>query len=239
MKGARIPGLALAVVPDSHPVHLRGFSELITRVAWVTEKRPSGSPSGATAEPDERADRRCWPCRFYSDGNEGRPERRLVELLARFQSAGRLRPDFEPTVMAVSIRAPIIAVPPRLVSDSDLDVDSHATEIASTSTCILHGGILAISVRRRTMTDAALRPVLVVGRGPSDASGDGDGRASEVPPNAYEPTARGRASGRRAVIATMSSVSGSRGRRRLQTPDRGVGQCRAKPLPWQAVPGGG
>ena len=34
--------------------------------------------------------------------------------------------------MAVAIRAAIDAVPPRLVSDPDLDIDSYAGEIAAT-----------------------------------------------------------------------------------------------------------
>jgi AcrR family transcriptional regulator len=70
--------------------------------------------------------------RFYRDGEAGRAERLLGELLARFQAAGQLRPDFDPTVMAVTIRAAIDAVPPRLVSDPDLDIDHYAAEIAAT-----------------------------------------------------------------------------------------------------------
>lgn len=70
--------------------------------------------------------------RFGRDVEEGRPERLLGGLLARFQAAGQLRPDFDPTVMAVTIRAAIDAVPPRLVSDPDLDTDHYAAEIAAT-----------------------------------------------------------------------------------------------------------
>jgi hypothetical protein len=67
-----------------------------------------------------------------SDGEEGQPERLLAELLARFQEAGQLRPGFDPTVMAVTIRAAIDAVPPRLVSEPDLDIDNYAAQIATT-----------------------------------------------------------------------------------------------------------
>lgn len=70
--------------------------------------------------------------RFYRDGEAGRAERLLGELLARFQVAGQLRPGFDPTVMAVTIRAAIDAVPPRLVSEPDLDIDHYAAQIAAT-----------------------------------------------------------------------------------------------------------
>ena len=55
----------------------------------------------------------------------------LEQHLARFQSQGQLRPDFDPRVMAVAIRAVIDAVPRRLAHDSDLDLDSYAREIAN------------------------------------------------------------------------------------------------------------
>jgi TetR/AcrR family fatty acid metabolism transcriptional regulator len=51
--------------------------------------------------------------------------------LARYQSEGQLRPDFDPRVMAVAIRAVIDAVPRRLVHDPNLDVDKYAAEIAN------------------------------------------------------------------------------------------------------------
>jgi TetR/AcrR family transcriptional regulator, fatty acid metabolism regulator protein len=70
--------------------------------------------------------------RFYRDGEAGRPERLLGELLARFQAAGQLRPGFDPTAMAMTIRAAIDAVPPRLVSDPNFDIDNYAAEIATT-----------------------------------------------------------------------------------------------------------
>lgn len=55
----------------------------------------------------------------------------LEELLARLQAKGELRRDFDPRVMAVTIRAAIDAVPPQLISDPALDIDSYATEIAT------------------------------------------------------------------------------------------------------------
>ena len=55
----------------------------------------------------------------------------LEQHLARFQSQGELRPDFDPRVMAIAIRAAIDAVPRRLAHDPDLDIDSYASEIAT------------------------------------------------------------------------------------------------------------
>jgi AcrR family transcriptional regulator len=55
----------------------------------------------------------------------------LEELLARLQAEGGLRNDFDPGVMAVTIRAAIDSVPYRLVRDPDLDVDHYAKEIAT------------------------------------------------------------------------------------------------------------
>ena len=55
----------------------------------------------------------------------------LAQHLATYQSHGHLRPDFEPQVMAVAVRAAIDAVPRRLAHDPDLDVDSYATEIST------------------------------------------------------------------------------------------------------------
>jgi AcrR family transcriptional regulator len=69
--------------------------------------------------------------RFFDGPDAGRAERVLEDLLARFQAAGQLRPDFDAKVMAVMIRAAIAAVPPRLVADPDLDIDNYAREIAT------------------------------------------------------------------------------------------------------------
>ncbi len=55
----------------------------------------------------------------------------LEELLARLQAEGELRRDFDPGVMASTIRAAIDSVPYRLVRDPDLDLDHFAREIAT------------------------------------------------------------------------------------------------------------
>jgi AcrR family transcriptional regulator len=68
---------------------------------------------------------------FYGDTNVDEAVRILEQLLARFQASGELRPDFNPKVMAVAIRAAIDAVPPRLTFDPDLDIDAYAHEIAA------------------------------------------------------------------------------------------------------------
>jgi AcrR family transcriptional regulator len=70
--------------------------------------------------------------RFYGDADVDDAVRVLEQLLTRFQAADDLRPDFDPKVMAVAVRAAIDAVPPRLAVDPDLDIDSYAREIAAT-----------------------------------------------------------------------------------------------------------
>ncbi len=55
----------------------------------------------------------------------------LEQHLARYQSEGQLRPDFDTRVMAFAIRAVIDAVPRHLTHDPGLDVDNYATGIAS------------------------------------------------------------------------------------------------------------
>jgi TetR/AcrR family transcriptional regulator, fatty acid metabolism regulator protein len=69
--------------------------------------------------------------RFSSGIDAGRAERLLGDLLAGFQVAGELRPDFDPSLMAVAIRGAIDAVPSRLVSDPDLDIEKYATQVAT------------------------------------------------------------------------------------------------------------
>jgi AcrR family transcriptional regulator len=69
--------------------------------------------------------------RFYGDADVDEAVNILQQHLARFQSQGQLRPDFDPRVMAVAVRAAIDAVPRRLAHDPDLDIDSYATEIAN------------------------------------------------------------------------------------------------------------
>ena len=70
--------------------------------------------------------------RFYGDADIDEAVKILEQHLARFQSQGELRPDFDPRVMAVAIRAAIDAVPRRLAHDPDLDIDNYAREIATT-----------------------------------------------------------------------------------------------------------
>jgi AcrR family transcriptional regulator len=57
--------------------------------------------------------------------------RALEHLLSGFQAAGQFRPDFDPHVMAIAIRAAIEAVSPRLVLDPEFDIDNYASEIAT------------------------------------------------------------------------------------------------------------
>jgi hypothetical protein len=51
--------------------------------------------------------------------------------LSGFQTAGQLRPDFDPHVMAITIRAAIDAVPSRLAMDPGLDIGNYAKEVAT------------------------------------------------------------------------------------------------------------
>jgi AcrR family transcriptional regulator len=68
--------------------------------------------------------------RFYGDADVDGAVQILAQHLAHFQTVGELRPEFDPRVMAVAIRAAIDAVPRCLAHDPDLDVDSYAREIA-------------------------------------------------------------------------------------------------------------
>ena len=49
--------------------------------------------------------------------------------MSGFQTAGQFRPDFDPHVMAVAIRAAIEAASPRLALDPEFNMDSYASEI--------------------------------------------------------------------------------------------------------------
>src|SRR3984885_12073730 len=55
----------------------------------------------------------------------------LRQHLAHYQAVGDLRPDFDPNVMAVAIRAATDAVLHRYASDPDLDVDNYTHEIVT------------------------------------------------------------------------------------------------------------
>lgn len=68
--------------------------------------------------------------------------RALVPLLVACQDTGEFRADFDPSVMAVAIRAAIDAVPRRLADDPQLDVDHYGSELADLFT-------RAVSVQRR------------------------------------------------------------------------------------------
>ena len=54
----------------------------------------------------------------------------LSELLSGFQASGEFRPDFDPLVLAMAIRAAIDNVALQLVGRPDLDVRHHARELA-------------------------------------------------------------------------------------------------------------
>jgi AcrR family transcriptional regulator len=68
---------------------------------------------------------------FYGDSDVVDAVRALEHLLSGFQAAGQLRPDFDPHVMALAIRAVIDAVPSRLVPEPEFDIDNYAREIAT------------------------------------------------------------------------------------------------------------
>lgn len=66
------------------------------------------------------------------DGREADVAVHLLEAeLARLQAEGELRRDFDPGVMAATIRAAIDSMSYRLVRDPDLDIDHYAREIAT------------------------------------------------------------------------------------------------------------
>lgn len=54
----------------------------------------------------------------------------LAELLSGFQASGELRGDFDPRVMAETIRAAIDAVPRRMAAKPDLGVELYRRELA-------------------------------------------------------------------------------------------------------------
>jgi AcrR family transcriptional regulator len=55
----------------------------------------------------------------------------LRQHLAYYQAVGDLRPDFDPNVMAVAIRAATDAVLHRYARDPDLDIDNYASEVVT------------------------------------------------------------------------------------------------------------
>lgn len=69
---------------------------------------------------------------FYGDCDVTNAVNALEHLLSGFQTARQLRPDFDPHVLAIAIRAAIDAIPPRLAIDPEFDIDNYANEIATT-----------------------------------------------------------------------------------------------------------
>jgi AcrR family transcriptional regulator len=55
--------------------------------------------------------------------------RALEHLLSGCQTAGQLRPDFDPYLIAIAIRAAIDAVPSRQALDPEFDIDSYSREM--------------------------------------------------------------------------------------------------------------
>lgn len=68
---------------------------------------------------------------FYGDTDVVDAVRALEHLLSGFQTAGQFRPDFNPHVMAIAIRAAIEAASPRLALDPEFDISNYAREIAT------------------------------------------------------------------------------------------------------------
>jgi TetR/AcrR family transcriptional regulator, fatty acid metabolism regulator protein len=68
---------------------------------------------------------------FYGDTDVVDAVRALEDGLSGFQAAGQFRPDFDPHVMAIAIRAAIEAASPRLALDPEFDMDNYASEIAT------------------------------------------------------------------------------------------------------------
>ncbi|HEX9541889.1 MAG TPA: TetR family transcriptional regulator [Streptosporangiaceae bacterium] len=68
---------------------------------------------------------------FYGDTDVVDAVGLLEHGLSGFQTAGQLRPDFDPHVMAIAIRAAIEAASPRLALDPEFDISNYASEIAN------------------------------------------------------------------------------------------------------------
>ena len=68
---------------------------------------------------------------FHRDTDVVDAVRALEDALSGFQAAGQFRPDFDPHVMAIAIRAAIEAASPRLALDPEFDMDNYASQIAT------------------------------------------------------------------------------------------------------------
>jgi AcrR family transcriptional regulator len=66
---------------------------------------------------------------FYGDTDVVNAVGALEAGLSGFQAGGQLRPDFDPHVVAIAIRAAIEAASPRLALDPDFDIDNYSREI--------------------------------------------------------------------------------------------------------------
>ena len=66
---------------------------------------------------------------YYGDTDVINAVDALEHALSGFQTAGQFRPDVEPHVMAIAIRAPIEAASPRLAQDPEFDIDNYSHEI--------------------------------------------------------------------------------------------------------------
>ena len=66
---------------------------------------------------------------FYGDADVVNAVGALERVLSGFQTAGQFRPDFDPHIMAIAIRAAIEAASPRLALDPEFDMDNYASEI--------------------------------------------------------------------------------------------------------------
>jgi AcrR family transcriptional regulator len=66
---------------------------------------------------------------FYGDADVVDAVGALEHVLSGFQAAGQFRPDFDPHVMAIAIRAAIEAASPRLALDPEFDMDNYASQI--------------------------------------------------------------------------------------------------------------
>lgn len=68
---------------------------------------------------------------FYGDTDVVNAVGALEHTLSGFQTAGQLRPDFDPHVMAIAIRAAIEAASPRLAADPHFDINNYTSQIAT------------------------------------------------------------------------------------------------------------
>jgi TetR/AcrR family fatty acid metabolism transcriptional regulator len=66
---------------------------------------------------------------FYGDTAVVNAVDALEGPLSGFQAAGQFRPDFDPHVMAIAIRAAIEAASPLLALDPEFDIDNYSREI--------------------------------------------------------------------------------------------------------------